>query len=506
MLPLAPVPPAGRRIACVDVPALSLQLVLRAHPQWAGDPVIVVEDDRPQARILWANRKARDARIRRGQRCQEAKALALRLHAAVVPATELAHATAELLRLVFGFSPAVEPAKHEPGLFFVDANGLHELYTGLDAWAHALHGALAQRGFVAGIVVGFTRFLSYAVARARTGWHVLGSPEEERQHAGAVPFAALDASAKLREQMHALGVHTLGDFLALPAAGLARRFGKEAKELLARATAGWTPLVPVVPAEPVRFVVDFELPTPDLERFVAELGEALVPAFARVAARHEAVGALLVELVLEHAPRRRERLAAAAPTLDPAQLLELVRLRFAAQQLAGPVERFTAELETVAVSPRQLALLAAVHRRDLAAGARALARVAAMLGEHAVTRARLVAEHLPERAFTWERVRTLQPPRAVAAAGAGADAARPLVRTLLPQPQPLGMLPLHEPEAWLGEYGAVRAAHGPFRVANGWWQQRVERDYFFLETDRGAILWVFHDRGTRRWYLHGRVD
>jgi hypothetical protein len=80
------------------------------------------------------------------------------------------------------------------------------------------------------------------------------------------------------------------------------------------------------------------------------------------------------------------------------------------------------------------------------------------------------------------------------------------VRTFACVPEPLGTVPAHEPEAWLGGYGAVQRAHGPFRTSHGWWRERIERDYFFLETDRQALLWVFHDKQTRRWYLHGRVD
>jgi hypothetical protein len=98
----------------------------------------------------------------------------------------------------------------------------------------------------------------------------------------------------------------------------------------------------------------------------------------------------------------------------------------------------------------------------------------------------------------------VQPPRA--APGGSTAAAPPLVRILRHGPEPLGTIPVHEPEAWLDGYGAVQRAHGPFRVSGGWWQQRAERDYFLVETDRGAVLWVFHDGGSRRWYLHGRVD
>jgi protein ImuB len=498
----SPAPVPARRVACVDVPALPLQLVLRSHPEWRDEPVVVVEDDRPQARVLWANRLARAAQIRRGQRCQEAEALTPRLHAAVVAPELLAQANEELLRIVFGFSPTVEPVAGQPGAFAVDANGLHELFTGLEAWARALHDALAARGFVAGVVVGFARFPCAALARVRTGWSVTASPAQEQELAGAVPFGAFDAPPRLREQMAALGVRTLGEFLALPAAGLGRRFGKEAQALRARAAAAWTPIVPVIPVEPVGFALDFEHATDDRERLLAALADALQPAFARVAARREAVTALRLDLVLEHAPRRCERLATAAPTLDHAQVLELVRLRLAAEQLAGPVERCVVELVGVVVALRQPDLLAAVRRRDLAAGDRALARLAASFGEQAVARARLVAEHLPERSFVWEPMRTLRAPRPAAATAEP----RPLVRRWLAVPAPLGSLPVHEPEAWLGEFGAVRRAHGPFRVDHGWWRERVERDYFFLETDRGAILWVFHDRRARRWFLQGRVD
>jgi protein ImuB len=499
-------PPSSRRVACVDVPALPLQLVLQAHPDWRADPVVVVEHERPEARILWANRAARDARIQRGQRFREAEALATRLHAAVVAPAELERAGTGLLQLLLQFSPVVEPVAAEAGHFFVDASGLHELFTGLEAWASALHAALVARGFVAAVVVGFARFPVAAVARARTGWLLLRDAAHERELADAVPFAALAAPLALRTRMHALGVRTLGEFLALPAGGLVRRFGKEAHELHRRATAPWTPLTAAAAVVPLRWVHEYEIADADLERFVAALADGLQPAFAALIVRREALAALRLKLQLEHAAPRHERLATAAPTRDLAQVLELVRLRFAAEPLAGPIERFTAELEAVALPREQLALLAAVRRRDLGAAGRALARVAAAFGDDAVTRARLVPAHLPERSFAWQPIREVCEPRPPAPPAGDAATAPPLVRTLRHVPEPLGTLPVHEPEAWLGELGAVQRSHGPYRLSGSWWAERVERDYFFLETDRGAILWVFHDRRARRWYLQGRVD
>jgi len=34
----------------------------------------------------------------------------------------------------------------------------------------------------------------------------------------------------------------------------------------------------------------------------------------------------------------------------------------------------------------------------------------------------------------------------------------------------------------------------------------VHREYYFAETRRGNLLWVYHDRLRRRWFLHGVVE
>lgn len=45
---------------------------------------------------------------------------------------------------------------------------------------------------------------------------------------------------------------------------------------------------------------------------------------------------------------------------------------------------------------------------------------------------------------------------------------------------------------------------GPERIESGWWQGTSERrDYFRLETDRGAWLWIYRNLVSNDWYLHG---
>ncbi|MFB3820091.1 MAG: DNA polymerase Y family protein, partial [Candidatus Methylomirabilales bacterium] len=69
------------RLACIDLPAFPLQLLLQDHPEWRGLPAAVVAEDKPQAALLWVNEHARRAGILPGQRYAAALSLALDLRA-----------------------------------------------------------------------------------------------------------------------------------------------------------------------------------------------------------------------------------------------------------------------------------------------------------------------------------------------------------------------------------------------------------------------------------------
>jgi len=61
----------------------------------------------------------------------------------------------------------------------------------------------------------------------------------------------------------------------------------------------------------------------------------------------------------------------------------------------------------------------------------------------------------------------------------------------------------------MGEHTA--RLFGPHRTSGGWWARAheghvVERDYYYAETTRGALYWVFFDRTRSAWFLHGYVD
>jgi protein ImuB len=197
----------------------------------------------------------------------------------------------------------------------------------------------------------------------------------------------------------------------------------------------------------------------------------------------------------------------AAATLETKVLLDLLQLRLHTARLPAGVRTIEMRVEQTDASREQLALFATAIKLDLRAAARALARVRAARGVTAVVRARLREGHLPEAGFTWQ---PWDGPIEVPRAHPRKVAVRSLVRRI--QARPLALPPRPPSERndnWLMqglEVGAVVRMLGPYVVSGGWWHSTVHREYHFVETRRGDILWVYHDRRRRRWYLQGRVE
>ncbi|HWQ68478.1 MAG TPA: DNA polymerase Y family protein, partial [Patescibacteria group bacterium] len=153
------------RLACVSLPALPLQLLLRRHPEWAVHPVAVITEDRPQGLIHYVNTVARKAGVRPGLRYAAGCSLTADLRAGVVPPAEIDEAIEAITERLRRFTPEVEPSVEEPGIFWLNGAGLARLYPSYEMWARLIAADLNGVGFRATVVVGFTRFGTYAVAR-----------------------------------------------------------------------------------------------------------------------------------------------------------------------------------------------------------------------------------------------------------------------------------------------------------------------------------------------------
>ena len=500
------------RIACALIPDLALQLLHRDRPDWRGKPVAVVDDERPNGRVLFVSREA-EPRVRIGMRYAAAQSLEPALRARAVSPEKIRAAIDSLAVELQTFSPRVEPDMEMPGVLWVDPGGMARLYGGPANWAKTVHRYLVGRGFRAVVVVGFGRYRCHAIACTRaTGSLVMASVPKEIALASEVKLDRLALSEDARSALSRLEVRTLGDLLALPAGELGLRFGEEVARLRARAAdEPKTPMQPLVPVDPVRAEVEIDPPDDDQARLLFAMKGALHAVLVELGRRSEALAALDIEFRLERGDKRihRERIKPAAATRDAMLVLELVRLRLADVTLSDKVEK----IEIVATGARttvdQLVLLPSERpRRDKRAAARALARVRAAYGPTATVRARLRDAHLPEAKFTWEPITEIALPSKTLPPK---DNARTLslVRRMLSKPVRLpGGSPesTHPGPAVDQPYGALLQMTGPYKLSGGWWVRTVERDYYYAETRRGDLLVVFYDRARATWYLHGFVD
>jgi protein ImuB len=499
---------AGSRpqIVCVHIPALPLQLLLQRHPTWRDRPTAVVDRDSPQGKLLWVSERARRRRILPGMRWASALALDQELVAGTVSATEIQDTVEDLTERLLHASPDIEPARGEPGVFWLSCRGMERLAPCLESWCGGIEASLERAGFQAlGIAAGFTRFGVYAIARVQRGITILESPARERERAHRVPLRRLGIEPDLRDALARLGIDTVGQFLKLPAAGLAERFGQDAYRLHRLALGDdATPLDRATSEEPLARAFDLEQPDGDRNRLLFLIKQLLDPLLAELGTRGEALHALTLELLIETGRRIQETVRPARPTLDGGQLMELLRLRLEGVALPARVDEVRLDVEGATAEEEQLQLFRINPRRDLAAAERALARLRAELGEAAVVRARSADRHLPEGAFLWEPIPHLGLP-------SPDEAAEPrLIRRILARPRALPPKPHHlRDDGWLirgAGHGAVTRLIGPYVLAGGWWAGGVERHYHFAETRSGELLWVYFDRARERWFLQGGVE
>lgn len=492
------------RVACVELPAFPLQILLRQHPDWHGQPVAVVDRDHPQGVILWLNDIAQSARLTTGLRYATARSLHGDLRAAEVPGSDIERALSILTRRLATHSPNVERSDQEPGVFWLDASGLEPLYPSLADWAQGIETDLAGLGYRATVVVGYERFATYALARSKPGRWILNAPADEQAALNQVPLARLAVEPRTRDALAKLGVFRIGQFRRLPPDGIRQRYGAAALDLYQMA--GGERRRPVQPdraTPPLSHRLFLDQAEIDAERLIALIEQTLSALIDERIGPGHAIDELRLVLRFERLGLHRERLCPAAPTRDLKQLMELMRLRLSGRQLPDGVEELRLVVHTRPIEPQPLDWLDERPRRDLDAANRALARLRAAFGEQAVAQARLGTGHLPENSFSWAPLSQLAPARP-------GRVLRPhLIRRVYRRPIPLPPRPRHEPDGWMLhglEQGPVVRVAGPYIIAGGWWVRPVHREYQFAETKTGEILWVFYDRVRRRWFVHGRLE
>ncbi|HSZ09821.1 MAG TPA: DNA polymerase Y family protein [Steroidobacteraceae bacterium] len=314
-------------------------------------------------------------------------------------------------------------------------------------------------------------------------------------HLAKVPIACTAWDDELLQTLRAMGVTCLSELMRLPRAGLARRLHparvQDLDIALARQPA---PRRAFVPRERFRERCDFDT---EIEH-VAYLEKALEPLIERCAQflRERQAGVQALQLRLRHrtAPPTRVPLGLASITSERRRLSDVLCQKLWRLELKAPVrgmELISGPLRGLPASSLDaFAGLTRAGSRDSAP--QLVERLRARLGEEAVYGVCLNPEHRPEAA--WRRVHDLRLTAAPPKAEEGMiDQGMPRPVWLLCEP-----LPLSKPQI----------LQGPERIESGWWDGKgVARDYYVARQCGGRkpepTLWVFQERHSKRWFVHG---
>ncbi|HEX4153362.1 MAG TPA: DNA polymerase Y family protein [Steroidobacteraceae bacterium] len=304
--------------------------------------------------------------------------------------------------------------------------------------------------------------------------------------------------------LRTMGVNRIGELMRLPRAGIARRLGADALlDLDIALMRQAAPRRAFAARERFHERCDFEM---EVET-VAYLQTALGPLIERCARflRERQAGVEALELKLDHRtqPITRIRLGLASVTGDPRRLADVSMHKLARLELAAPVRSL--ELKSGPLRPLStdsfdvFACLGGAGGRDTAP--QLVERLRARLGEQAVYGICPVPEHRPEVA--WQRVQSLS---AKGTMRVGRQTPPPRI-DVQGMPRPIWLL--NEPARLRApDVERLRQSRslleGPERIESGWWDGKdVTRDYYIVRQSGGTRLWIFQERRSRRWFVHG---
>jgi protein ImuB len=444
-------------------------------------PVVVVEPERGNLRVVAASRTAAEAGIASGTKLHTALALAASIQV-FERAPSLERQCLESLA-AWGQTLTSMVSVEAPESVLLEVAGSLKLFGSLDAIKARLRAELARRYRDFRLCAAPTATAAVWLARAGSAdvlhWqHLSGSLV-------GLPLAVTRWPSHVQALLHEVGLRTVGDCVRLPRDGFARRVGRGYLLDLDRAFGRCADLrAGFEPPQVWSALTELGEETVDSVIFIEAVEQLLRELCAELAKRQAAIAGLTLAFEHLHRPATVECFDLREPTNDRERLLHLIEDRLERSLL--PVPAVAVRMTSGAFRPLERKDTDLFERKPLAESAQALLeRLQGRFGRAAVHGLCVMPEHRPEKAW------------AKSPDGDGRQA-----RVLVQEARPLWLL--QQPVIIAAGKASLKLVSGPERIESGWWdEQDVARDYYTAKNDHGQRLWVFRDHRTRSWFLHG---
>jgi protein ImuB len=454
--------PARRLWLCIYLPGLPLQAV---NDKNAKEAIAVFEDEKGIRRILLTDKKARAAGVVPGLAVNAALALLPTLGLVERSPQRERQALETLATWAEQFTSFV--SIEAPNVLLLEVAGSLRLFGGLSSLQQRIDAGLEALGFGALLSIAPTPLASTWLAKAGRRDCI----QKEVDLTGALsklPIRCLGWPDSVNESLSGMGITHVGDCLRLPRQSYraAERFCSE-YELSEEASASdlLLNICQELLIELERFLLTRQL---SVQRVLFSFF------YLREPATHLTLGSMQAGRSIEH-------------------WFDLLKIRFEELELPAPVivirlaggksQALTAKTSEFSFNDR--------GRRQGEPIAHLVERISARIGDESIHGVTTVAEHRPQ--YAW-----------IPADPAGAPdcAAVPVSRRplwMLPEPRPLPLeqdTPMYQ--------GALKLLDRPERLETGWWDgDGIARDYYVAVNPAGIHVWIYQDRRSTSWYLHG---
>ena len=490
--------PPGRRILALLLPRLPVER-LRLH-----GPVAVWAQRGSRRLLVSVNAEAEAAGLQKDQAVADAQAILPGV--TLVPEDPAGDAMAlERLALwALRFTPLV--GLEGGNALVLDITGVEHLFGGEAALRQEVLNRLARMGLSAvGAVAGMA---GTAMALVRAGWEGLVPPGREEVAVAPLSLAALDLEPAMIGALQSLGLRDVRTVAAQSRAGLVRRFGAGLARALDQARGHASrPISPIRPPPEMAAARDFADPVVTREGIDAALIGLLDELCHTLREAGRGARRMLLRAHRVDGDVQEVTIGTGLATRDPRHLARLFHTK---------LERLAPEcgFERIALEASGTDPLTGMQERLGTTGREARQEELAQLLDRLSQR--LPVWRLAPRASQW-------PERAMARVNAFEAVEVPEGWT--PRPRPVRLLrrpPILQVMAQVPDGPPFRLRLGRIwhRVLRAeeaeslepeWWRDRPDRlprDYYPVELDSGARLWVCRagPMGSEaRWVLHGHL-
>ena len=462
------------------------QLPLESLDKGEEQPVVVLE----RQRVVRANDCAAALGVRPGASSATVRALVGDGPLKVLernPAAEQ-RSLEQLCCWAYSITPSLHSWRED--CLQLEIGGCISLFRGLDRLLAEVYRGLASRGYRARCGLAATPAAAWLLSHTEDDAGLaVEQPLEERL--APLPLALLEDFQQVVDSLRRAGLHTLGELFKLPDAALGRRCGKDFVHFLKQLLGQRDDLRP-----------DYQPPATFSDEYwfgyEVKVNEELMPAVQQLL---QSLCHFLRNTQLQSSEIHWQLIGIdgqiQAVTIRSSSShsrwenwFQLTRIRFEQLELQGGVEGLALDCEELQAGQLESIDLFTSRQQREPMG-HLLDRLRSRLGLQAIETVGCRDEHLPEFALHVSSEKRLE-----GAPNSPSCALRPF--WLMPTPQPL-----RQHGTRLYWQGALELVQGPERIEDNWWQQPISRDYYVARSSSGHDYWIFRDRLSRGWYIHG---